>query len=346
MKPTQQELTNWAIQQIKNNFVNDVALLVAIEGHSLDDDCHGLCFDYFIPVNEKGNKLAKTFIIDGVGHDLYPRSWERIENMAEFRDDFTFGLGEAIVLYARNEEDLKRFQAYQDKQKTNMQNQEFMFIKALEKLDMAMDLYRTMMFEDQLNKVRLAAGFIAYYLSLAVACVNGVYFTHRLDLETNELGKMKDIPDNFIEYYHAIIEAKTTEELKKLSYMIISTSRKFLARNKQIKNEDPKNIVYEDLAGWYEEGSLTWRRIYHHCETQDYKRVFPDAIRLQHELNMIKDDFGLREMDLLGSFDSENLHAFKNQALKLEQYIISEIETHDVKINKYSTLEEFLEKNS
>jgi len=346
MKPTQKELTNWAIQQIKQHYENDVALLIAIEGHSLDNDCHGICFDYFIPVNEKGNQLSQTFIIDGVGHDLYPRSWERIENMAEFRDDFTFGLGDAIILYSRCEEDTKHFQELQEKQKANMQNKDFMFKIALEKLDIAMDLYRTMMFEDQLYKVRLAAGFIAYYLSVATACMNGTYFKKRLDLETVELEQMSEIPTHFIEYYDAIVNAKTSEELKKFSTMIIDTTRRFLSCHKKTKPSEDKNIVYENLAEWYEEGSLAWRRMYYHCDTRDYKRVFPDAIRIQHELNVIKDDFGLRDMDLLGSFDSEDLSGFKVRAYELEQYIISEIETHGAKINKYDTLEDFLDKNS
>jgi len=97
MKPTQRELTEWAIGQIRNKCKDDVALLIAISGHSLDDDCHGECFDYFVPANERGNRLAQTFIIDGVGHDLYPRSWKRIEDMAQFDDDFTSGLGEVLL---------------------------------------------------------------------------------------------------------------------------------------------------------------------------------------------------------------------------------------------------------
>jgi|GEM_PF-5573611 len=116
MKPTQKELTDWAINQIQKKYKDDVALLIAISGHSLETDCHGECFDYFIPANENGNKLAQTFIIDGVGHDLYPRSWKRIENMAEFNDDFTFGLGQGKILYSRSEEDKNQFIALQKKQ--------------------------------------------------------------------------------------------------------------------------------------------------------------------------------------------------------------------------------------
>ena len=346
MKPTQKELTNWAISQIQEKYKDDVALLIAISGHSLEDDCHGECFDYFVPANENGNKLAQTFIIDGVGHDLYPRSWKRIENMADFNDDFTFGLGDAKILYYRSEEDKNHFIAMQEKQKANMQDKDFMVKKALEKLDTAMEIYRTMMFEDLLYKVRMAAGFIARYLSIAIACINGTYFRQRLDLETVELAQMKEIPENFIKYYEAIVKAKSVEELKDLSHEIISTTRKFIAAHKPPRIEKAKTPNYEDLADWYEEGSLTWRRIYYHCDTQNYERVFPDAINLQHELNIIKEEFQLRKMDLLGSFETVNLSAFKQRAQELEQYIISEIENHGVILNKYDTLEQFLEKNS
>lgn len=346
MKPTQKELTDWAVNQIQQKYKDDIALLIGISGHSLENDCHGECFDYFVPVNENGNRLAQTFIIDGVGHDLYPRSWKRIENMAEFNDDFTNGLADAKILYSRNEEDKKRFIKFQEKLLANLKDKDFMFVKALEKLDTAMEIYRTMVFEDSLYKVKMGAGFIARYLSIAVACINGTYFKQRLDLETVELSQMREIPDNFITYFEKIVKAKSMEELKQLCYEIISTTRKFIATWKPSKAEELKMPLYKDLAAWYEEMSLTWRRIYYHCDIRDYQRVFPDAINLQYELNVIKEEFGLQEMDLLGSFDVLNLSGFKQRAQELEKYIVSEIESHGVTINQYNTLEQFLAKNS
>ncbi len=65
MKPTQKELTAWAITQIQEKYKDEIALLIGISGHSLENDCHGECFDYFVPANVNGNKLAQTFIIDG-----------------------------------------------------------------------------------------------------------------------------------------------------------------------------------------------------------------------------------------------------------------------------------------
>jgi hypothetical protein len=299
-----------------------------------------------VPANENGNKLAQTFIIDGVGHDLYPRSWKRIESMADFDDDFTNGLADAKILYCRNEEDKKKFIAMQERLKANLQDRDFMYKKALGKLDTAMEIYRTMMFEEALYKVRMAAGFIARYLSIAVACINGTYFRQRLDLETVELAQMKELPDNMITFIEAIITARSVDELKSCSHELIRTSRDFIAARKPPKEEETETPDYEGLADWYEEGSLMWRRIYHHCDAQNYQRAFPDAINLQYELNIIKEEFGLKEMDLLGSFDAANLSAFKQKARKLEHYIISEIENHGVSLNQYGTLEQFLANNA
>jgi len=72
--------------------------IIGIKGHSTDGDNHGECFDYFVPATKRGEELAETFIIDGVGHDMYPRSWERRLPM---RWRF-LGIGEADVYLSRH----------------------------------------------------------------------------------------------------------------------------------------------------------------------------------------------------------------------------------------------------
>ncbi len=95
-----------------------------------------------------------------------------------------------MILYSRNEQYKKRFVEFQEKLLANLKDKDFMFRKALGKLDTAMEIYRTMIFEDSLYKVKMGAGFIARYLSIAVACINGTYFKQRLDLEIVELSQM------------------------------------------------------------------------------------------------------------------------------------------------------------
>lgn len=345
MSTTTQKLTEWAINKIKTEYDDDVALLIALEGHSVNGDGHGECFDYFVPATDRGNELSQTFIIDGIGYDLYPRSWERTERTASLDDRNTICLGNAKILYSRTKEDEDRFNAIQRKLYDNLNNKEFIYKKALENLNIAMDLYRTMMFEDELYKVKMAAGYINYYLSLSVVNLNGTFFGNWRDGHIPELMNLQAIPDNFLEYYKAVIAAGTVNELKSLAHLIISTTRQFISTKKPKLPEATCKTDFTELANWYHELSLTWRRLRYYCSINNSDAAFSDACNLQNELLIVSEEFGLHKMDLLGKYDTANLNALSERASELENYIISEIENHGVKLKKYDNLGDFLSEN-
>lgn len=81
--------------------------------------------------------------------------------MVNLNDFNTTCLGDVDILYYRSEEDKHRFLAFQEKLQKNLKNKEFMFTKALEELNVAMELYQTMAFEEKIGKVRMATSFIA-----------------------------------------------------------------------------------------------------------------------------------------------------------------------------------------
>jgi hypothetical protein len=334
-------LTQWVINKIKTEYPDDIALLVAIEGSSVNNDGHGEPFDYFIPATERGNDLAQTFIIDGVGNDLYPRSWERTERTANLEDSATLCLGSAVILYARTKEDEKRFEAIRQKLFDNLANPEFIYKKALENLDIAMDLYRTMMFEESLWKIKCHAGFIHYYLMISVACLNGTYWKEWSSGALPAISKWAALPNNFAEYYEAILASSSSGELKSLAHLLITATRQFIA---QYKPEGLEKITpnYAWLAEWYQELRTTWKRIYYYCEIDNADAAFVDACNLQNELNIIKEDFALNEIDLLGYFDINDLKQFKQRAEVIEQMIVSIIEEQGIKIKRYDSLDEFL----
>lgn len=47
-------------------------------------------------------------------------------------------------------------------------------------------------------------------------------------------------------------------------------------------------------------------------------------------------------MDLLGSYDADDLTPFEKQAKTIEEYIVSEINNHGVGLRRYDSLEDFL----
>lgn len=336
------QLTKWAINKIKTEYPDDVALLIGLEGHSVNNDGHGECFDYFVPATERGNQLSQTFIINGIGHDLYPRSWERIERTASLDDTATLTLGNAQILYSRTKEDEERFLALKSQLNENLRDKAFVYRKALENLNIAMDLYRTMMFEDRLYKVRMSLGFIHHYLSLSVTFLNGTYSKDWREGVIPELAKLNELPNNFTAYYRSILMAKGVSDLKSLAHLLISDTRSFIAQHKPTQLNPPHNTDFTGLANWYQELSLTWRRLRYYCDTQNLDAAFVDSCNLQNELNIMGEEFGLKEMDLMGSFDFADLTLLHKRSTELEKYIVAEIESHGVKIKSYETIEEFL----
>jgi predicted nucleotidyltransferase len=94
-------LVAWIRAAAERDFPEDVAV-VALYGSYVtgtggprsDIDC------FFIPRTERGRGFARTFIIDGIGYDIFPMSWERVEGLADLREPLVPLLGDSVVLFA------------------------------------------------------------------------------------------------------------------------------------------------------------------------------------------------------------------------------------------------------
>lgn len=349
------KLTNWVINKIETEFKEDIALLLSVTGHVTDHDGHGECFDYFIPATERGCQLAQTFIIDGVGHDLYPRSWERMEQSA-YLDEMTFVLANASILYAKSQEDIDRFHALQETLKMNLNDPVFVYGKALERLDDAMDIYRTLMFEDKSYRARSEAGFIHLYLSQAVAYLNHTFADAPIFSERQAYEKSMEssvyhcpdltfVPDSFFDYAHLLLTTSSIPELREIMHNLICNTRNFIQEREPKLCLQAKEIDYQGLADWYQELCLTWRRIRYFCAQNMVEEAYKDACNLQSELLIIAQEFQIDELNLMDSFTANDLSLLDLRSRKLEQTIRSIITEHDIQINEYASLDEFLAAN-
>lgn len=341
MKQSSMKLRNWVIEKIKSDYPEDIDLLLAVHGHNVNKDDHGEVFDYFVPASERGCALAETFILDGIGHDLYPRSWERLQRTADLEEGQVFTLGNAEIIYARNDDARKKFEQICARLNANLHNSSFTHHIALKQLEMAMDIYKTLIFEDKLYQIRLGSGLIIYYLNNAAAYINETFLS-QLDA-TSQLKSMSRLPENFLSYEESILHTADSNELKLLCYKLIQTFRKFILDSDYSFNSEKNIPDFQNLAAWYQELSLCWRRIYYFCQINDYVKAYEDAVYLQSELNIIGTEFHLKEMDLLGAFDCSNLSVLSKRAQEFEFYIIDQLQQNNIPLNTYSNLEEFLE---
>ena len=345
MRSKMSELDNWAITKVKTEYKDDIQLLIGHNSYRLPGDAELARISFFFPATDKAYALARTFIIDGIGYDLFPMSWERIERMTELDEDNASCVGDADILYYRIEQDKERFLELQNRLKEHLSDPQFTLKKALKKVNVSMELYQTMMFEDELYKVRKAAGHILNYLLNAIAYTNGTYFRNGYMNAKQDLLEMQDIPENLLELQENIIKAGTTDEIKQLCHELISSARRYFARKKGESEKRWTDQNYADLAGWYQELSYAWREVYHWCGRDDPVNAFMRGCFLQSELDIVTEEFGLEEFDLLGSFSSDDLAAYRKQAEKLEKKIISVIEKNGVSIESYDTVKDFLNAN-
>ena len=345
MKTDNERITEWIIGKIKSKYSQDVKLLLGDDVYKLDIDRPHRAMGYYFPASENANKLGKTFIIDGIGYDLFPMSWERMENIADLNEDNAPVILDARVLYSTSEEERERFLALQRRLRDHLNDPQYSRQKALEKVSIAMELYQTMAFEDTLYKVRKAAGHIIIYLSHAVAYSNRTCFRRGHNEQIADLAKMPHLPVDFVKLIGAIIAAPSIPEITNLCHQLIKNTRQFFSTGNSA--EIPiHNCNYQELAGWYHELSYAWREVYHWCEQKEAAKAFIRGSFLQSELDVVQAEFGLPEMDLLGAFDAVNLADFRKRAQVLEDQIINTIKEHGASLDSYSSVEEFLTRNN
>ena len=349
MKNIDKELVDWAIQKIEIEYKDDVALLIGqVGGCKIPTDEQNMIFDFFIPSTERGFQMANTFMIEEMGYDLFPISWDRLEGIANIEEPrmiFAFAKGE--VIYARTEEDRKRFETIKEQMFERLQDKVLMYGKALEQLETAQEIYQTMLFEEKFGKLRKAAGGVICFLMSAIASINGTYLESGYMNLTKDLSNMTLQPENFLELFTKLLEAQTADEVRTLAYEMIKATRILMVQHHPSKSkEQEKNADnLEELAFWYHEARYTFRRIEYYTSIGAVEDSYLLGCYLQIEFDAIQDDFGLKEMDLMGYFNSKQLSVFAEKAKEIEAYLLSILKENGLIGHMYNDLEEFLADN-
>ncbi len=346
-------LTQWVIRKVEKEYKDDVALLIGLRGHNTDNDQHAVSFDYFVPATQRGNGLAETFIIGGVGHDLYPRSWERLEDSV-LLNDLAIVLDQAVILYARSKEDEDRFLNLKQRLHNNLRDAEFVFEKALEYMDKALEVYKSLVFEEELYRVRCEAGYVHLFLSKAVAVLNHTYTESPIlsveqardedpDSRIYHCPEMKRVPQGFYSYAKRLMKETDPEKVKKTVFLLLKSTRRFILDAEPKRPSQGHGAAdFRALADWYRELSLTWRRIRYFCRSGMAEQAYIDAGYLQEELLSIAEEYGIAEMDLLSAFDPEDLSKLAERSDFLEKRMLATLKEHGITIQSYATTEDFL----
>ena len=331
-------VTKWVLEKAKTDYKDDIALVAAHSTLRIDDK--ETCIAYFVPKTDKGRSFAQTFILEGMGFDIWAIEWERLEKFADLEEYNITILADAELLYAADDAAAKRFSELKERQRKNLKDPFIMRKKSLEAYARAKSIYSEMLFSEDYDK-KMSAGYIADYLAQAIVFTNSEYFRKSGFKQLDELSVMKKAPEGFAELYRKVLLEKSIEKQEKLCREMISMVKIFLEGEAGKESDDePKD--FQLLSDWYGELSYEWLRLRTYRDRGEFITLYMRGCYLQDELNYVCDEFGLKKFELMNYFDTDNIDIFIKRADEIEGKIRQIITDHGAKINEYSSQEEFL----
>lgn len=349
-KEINDKVVEWITNKVKIEYADDISL-VLIYGSCIngtansksDVDC------YYIPKTERGYNLEIGFIIDGVGYDLFPISWERVARIADLQECLLPLVGDVQVIYCGDSSDLERFKDIQSKMHSNLANDEYVKDIARKRCEDASRMCEQIKLSSSLPEVRKIAGHVIMTLADAVAIYNHDYFHFGLKKQYENLdSNFPDIPQNIVTGYKQVVTSlnqndvinRTVDLLKNVcDYMQITVESQVDIISNEVVAED---INASWLAGLYEEISSTFNKIYVCCEKGNYILAFLSAVCLQRELDDAK-EAGSPSYDLLSYFDYRELGKLAERTRMIETDFVELITNSGGNIKSYDNFEQFVQ---
>lgn len=350
-KEINDKVVEWITNKVKNEYADDISLVLLygsyINGtanNKSDVDC------YYIPKTERGYHLGIGFIIDGVGYDLFPISWERVAKIANLQECLLPLVGDVQVIYSGDSCDLERFKDIQSKLHSNLINDEYVKDIAQKRCEDANRMCEQIKLSGSLSEVRKIAGQVIMTLADAVAIYNHDYFHFGLKKQYDNLkSNFPDIPENIASGYKQVVTSlnkndvidRTVALLKNVcNYMQITVEAQVDIMSNEVTVAKGVNAAW--LAGLYEEISSTFNKIYVCCENGNYILAFLSAVCLQQELDDAQ-EAGSPSYDLLSYFDYRELSKLAERTRMIETDFVELITNSGGTIKSYDNWEQFVQ---
>lgn len=176
-KEVNDKIVAWILNKVKMEYADDISLVLIYGSYTngsansrSDVDC------YYIPKTERGYNMAVDFIIDGVGYDIFPMSWERVTSIADLHESLSPLVGDVQIIYYSDSSDLQRFKELQGRLQSNLLNEAYVREIAARRCEDANRMCSLMNVSNEASEIRKMAGSIIMTLADAVAVYNHDYY--------------------------------------------------------------------------------------------------------------------------------------------------------------------------
>lgn len=338
MGANHEELLDAILEAIRTGYAQDVSILMIYGSHVNGTANEKSDLDMiYVPKTQRGWQLARTFLLNGSGNDLWGVEWEHLERYANYDDMKVSVLAESRLVYYATEEDRQRYEALirraQDIENGPLTTQ--LVEKAEEHLKTAKLYYGELCLGDDLT----AAGGILYKIMDVISLLNHTYLRFGTKRVVQELSQMKRLPEGFLDAYRATAGVRSTEQAKQACRDLINMAGAFL---EGMKREIVPCAVPTDFAGFYEEASTHWNKIRLCRETGNALTALLAATSLQAELTHVQRQLGAsyKEWNFINAYNPEDLSGLAGAAQKAEDAFVAFLRQSGVPIREYNTVEQ------
>lgn len=329
------------IEKIKRDCRESVAVVVVM-GSTLYDETHARSdLDmYFVVKDAKGEELGMTFIIDGIGFDFWPITWERMERIASHEERITAILTEGRVLYHGSADDLARFQALKAKALDVRDGGAFM-AKARRVFDGAYKHHFLLGEARNPSEARKHGIRFLFALTHALALLNRDTVKRGRGKLKGELLAMPLVPTDFERHYDVFFESMEVSALQKAATALLRNMEALL-RAQEAAWRAPVE-AREALQGFYEELINFYNKIQHGVETGDRVTALYAAHEIMEEVDDVLQGTGLSAEDLPDlreAYDPEDVSAFLRCAKDHQKAFEGLLKAQGVPLRIFSDMEE------
>ena len=342
------QIVGWITEKAKTAFPEDIALVLIYGSYingtaneKSDVDC------YYIPKTKRAYEFSKTFILEGVGYDIYPIPWERVERIASLQEGMCPLVGDVKILFCSSPEDAARFAAAQETLRQSLAD-DAVIADAVKKYGAYAASFCTVLQNAKtLKEARLAAGRIAMAMADIAAFYHHDYYHCGLKKQYEDLQKIPGLPASVVAHYRGVTEAKTTETVIEAAMNLFREVCAHVGIPDTLPEAEehaPVPVAVPNasyLAGLYEEICSTFHKIYRCCKTGNAVLAFLSAVCLQRDLDQAWEEAGCPPFDLLTCFDDQNLAPLEKAARAAEEVLIRTITENGGTLKQYDSFAAF-----
>ncbi len=333
------ELLSTILEKIEQYYEDDISLLICYGSYISGE--YGALSDidfYFVPKTKKGFGLNFQFILNDIGYDLWPVSWERLTRISNLDEVITSILMDGVVLYAQTDDDLQKFSHLQSQLKYNLIDDEVVKRKSEKFLCDAKAQYFDLINKDGEAPSGGAVNIIELLL-FVIAMLNGAYPKKGIKKAEHELSEYLIKPANFYDRYRQIIRMTEKSEVSKaINALILDTERLVNGRFWNSEKADPS-----DLQGFYEEFKSAYNKLLQACDEEDYEKAYYAANGIDRETQAVLSDFmDVKKFPLMiAEVLITDFRNMRKKCVEHENKLVTYLLENNVKVNNFNDMSDF-----